>query len=92
MNGLCAITEKDSVRGWSRDVGSTYGAEADGGGGGSNSNEFVCGGGGGGAASATAKAAAAAAADVTRTRRWFVVGVVRYAPTGWRQGPSGGAD
>ena len=90
MNGLCAITEKDSVRGWSRDVGSTYRAEADGGGGGSNSNEFVC---GGGVASATAKAAAAAAAAAADvTRRWFVVGGVRYAPTGWRQGPSGGTD
>ena len=42
------------------------------------------------AATAAAKAAAAAAADVTL--RWFVVGVVRYAPTGWRQGPSGGAN
>ena len=38
------------------------------------------------AAAATAKAAAAAAADVTH--RWFVVGVVRYASTGWRQGPN----
>ena len=36
------------MRGWSRDVGSTYRAKADGGRGGgssnSNSNEFVCGG------------------------------------------------